>query len=280
MSVFATALEEMDRFGLDVWVPGSFKHYSEQVGETGLRTPQFISVDSIDRLSPLLRESMIMIFRLGSRAGSSSTHFGLARCRHDWNEYFLIDKDLCTSALPEVFLPAVSARRLFSFKLLPKLTETSAVNLAIGSGLLQYALELDDSLDYCVPATGQSTFTFDFKPRKDLSDVFSHEKGQVEIDALFMGRRRGREQLFLVEAKTGKPEGSLAKHKLCYPVAALRNSVPKYIQIVPVYMKSWSESDGRHFLITECQLISEGVISISELEPIRTYHGVLIGFND
>jgi len=143
---------------------------------------------------------------------------------------------------------------------------------------MQYAIGLDDSGDFCVPATGQSTFSFNFKPRSDLPDVWHHENGQVEIDALFVGRRSGREQLFLVEAKTGRPNGSLAKHKLCYPLFALRSFVPDYIEIVPLYLKSWSENDGRHFLVTECAFPAGGLTSISSMEPVRVFHGVLHGF--
>lgn len=52
-----------------------------------------------------------------------------------------------------------------------------------------------------------------------------HYKGQVEIDALFVGRRNRQETLFVIEAKTSNNFQSLAKHKLVYPVLALSSNV-------------------------------------------------------
>jgi hypothetical protein len=125
------------------------------------------------------------------------------------------------------------------------------VNLGLASGLLSEALRLDDKGGIVAPATGRSTFTFNVRPHSTLSDVvFRHESGQVEIDAIFVGRRDGQETLFVLEAKTGK-ESSLAKHKLVYPLRALGPSVPANLPIVPVYVRIRQSSDGFHYHVLE-----------------------------
>jgi hypothetical protein len=273
-----TCIERNGRSGLDTYGPIPFQAYIAQHHLPAARTWQYVSVDSLDRLSPDLREAMTMIFRLGSRSGVNGTHLGLAKCLNGWNDYFLDDRELIKQAAPDAYLPSASARRLFAFHLLPKLTETSLVNLAVGSGLLQYALRLSEGEEQVVPATGQSSFTFDIAPRLGMPIPWQHVQGQVEIDALFVGRRDEKECLFLVEAKSGSPTGTLAKHKLCYPLAALRGEVPEYIRIIPVYLKTWTENDGQHFLITECSSGDNIPIVITEFVPTRVHHLVLHGF--
>ena len=60
--------------------------------------------------------------------------------------------------------------------------------------------------------------------------MYRHNRGQVEIDSLFIGRRRGEDVLFLLEAK--QSDRSLAKHKLVYPALAVADKVPADIAIV------------------------------------------------
>lgn len=278
MAVFDCALRQMKREGACTFGPISFNRYLRDNGLAEKRTWQYVSVDSLDRLAPELRQAQTMVFRLGGRKGNSGTHFGLARCRDNWSDFFFQDNELLQQTEPEVYLPEVSVRTLFSFQLLPKLTETSLVNLAIGSGLLPYVLGLETGHGQLVPATGQSTFTFHIVPLPGLPTAWEHINGQVEIDALFFGRRAGRETLFLIEGKCGRPQSSIAKHKLAYPLAALRNSVPEYIDIVPVYVKTWGDSDGQHFLVVECACPKVTPVVIAELGAVAVWHLVLNGY--
>ncbi|WP_252371579.1 DUF6997 domain-containing protein [Pseudoalteromonas phenolica] len=112
------------------------------------------------------------------------------------------------------------------------------VNLACASGLLKEALSLDDEASIIVPATGQSTFTFRFKPICDEDTILEHINGQVEIDAVFVGKRNGKENLFVIEAKHSEKFDSLAKHKLLYPCLSLLEKLPASMPIVPVYLRS------------------------------------------
>jgi hypothetical protein len=201
------------------------------------------------------------------------------RRKSDWEDFFLLDEAVFGSVAPEVFLPPVQARELFAFQLLPTLTETSFVNLALASGLLAHALGIDRERSALVPATGQSTFSFDVRPRADVSAVWHHINGQVEIDALFVAERGGKPHLFVVEAKSSRDFDSLAKHKLVYPLLALATAVPSYLPLVPVYLRVMPSPDGLHFCVCECaQPVQTGQLpSIDSLRPHRVRRLVLAG---
>ena len=96
-----------------------------------------------------------MVFRLGQPKGSRTTHFALAKVVNDWSDYFLIDQAVFEAVDSQVFLPSASVRSLFAFQLLPTLTETSLINLALASELLPKALGIAPSKEQIIPATGQ-----------------------------------------------------------------------------------------------------------------------------
>jgi hypothetical protein len=276
--LFSPALAKMG--GTSVFGPVSFQGYLQANGLADKNTRQHISVDAVRCLAAELREARTMVFRLGSLAREKNTHFALARYVSDWGDYFLLDDELFAGSSPELFIPPVSMRQLFAFTLLPKFTETSLVNLAIASGLLSHALRLDDAVLPSAPATGQGTYSFTFSPHDELGVQWSHTKGQVEIDAAVIAKRRGAETLFVIEAKAGDGFDSLAKHKLLYPVLAMRTVVPSYVAVVPVYIRALRRPDGLHFHIAECSLTPspQGVFSVAGLKPEATSHFVLPGF--
>jgi hypothetical protein len=280
-NLFRPALAVMEAGHVPAFGPRSFQGYLAENGLAAQNTWQHISVDNLRRLAPELREANTMVFRLGSPEGEKHTHFGLARCVGGWADYFILDKEVFDTAKPELFIPPVSMRQLFAFTLLPKFTETSLVNLAIASGLLSHALGLDDATLPSAPATGQGTYSFSFSPHAELGVTWTHSKGQVEIDAAIIAKRRGEESLFVVEAKAGEGFDSLAKHKLLYPVLALRSGIPEYMPLVPVYIRVLRGADGLHFYLAECDLSPaiDGVVSLSTLRPKAVSHLVLMGFN-
>ena len=252
--MFEQAIEELERSGCRVGMPESFQHYVSRYNLSKERTAQYISVNQLSNLRPELVDAECMVFRLGSSPGENYTQFALAKYRKGWSDYFLLDSELFDASDAEVFLPSVSVRSLFAHQLLPKLTESSLVNLALASGLLPEVLGILPSNEQIIPATGQSTFTFGFRPRSDDATLLMHRNGQVEIDALFVGKRNERECLFVVEAKASKAMQSLAKHKLLYPLLALKNSVPTYMDVVPVYMRVIRKSDSIDFNVAECDI--------------------------
>lgn len=282
--IFNQLINEMEDQNLLFSEPKSFKQYQEQQGKKTGDTAKFISVQTIEKLAPELREKGYMVFRLGSKGKDQTTHFALAKLRdpNDWSEYFLIDLDIFTNIEPELFLPNVSIRQLFAFDLLSSLTENSLINLAISSGLLATALNIETSESLAAPASGQGTFTFEFRPSSHTEIIWKHEKGNVEIDALFVGKRENRETLFIIEAKTSDKFESLAKYKLVYPLLALEPKVPKMIPMVPVYLRAIKNPEKHQidFYIAECHPFdrSGGKVSIDSLEVVRKSHFILMGF--
>ena len=282
-SIFERLITELERQGSHYSEPQSFQEYS---GITD-KTASYISVQDIDDLKPDLRKASYMVFRLGSRPKNRTTHFGLAKLRQNdnWAEYFLIDHDIFKDTEPEIFLPNVSVRQLFAFNLLSQLTENSLINLAISSGLLASALGLESSESLAAPASGHSIFTFNFKVSPD-APIWEHIEGQVEIDALFVGKLNKKETLFVIEAKTSTEFKSLAKHKLVYPILGLRTVIPGSIPIIPVYIRAIKIKGKREikFYIAICNELNainnSGLIILNKLEVNYVKHFILIGYND
>src|SRR5262249_55487139 len=142
---------------------------------------------------------------------------------------FFIDDKIFDGLELRPFIPMVPYSTLYTFMLLPTFTETSVVNLALASGLLAYALGIDPQFVPSAPATGQGVFSFFVKPHSQLDATWNHQRGQVEIDALFVGRRLSKDTLFVIEAKCSDKFGSFAKHKLYYALAALRERLPENV---------------------------------------------------
>lgn len=253
-----------------VTFPQGFQKYLS-TNKLKANTAASISIDSIKKLPKILRDHNTMVLRLGSRLGDNQTYFSLVKS-HDVNNFFFNDQALFGQLQPELFLPNVSIRSLFAFQLLPKVTETSVVNLAIASGLMAEALNLKDDKTIVVPATGQSTFTFSFKPLANEGIVLEHINGQVEIDAVFVAKRDGKEHLFVIEAKHSNKFDSLAKHKLLYPSLSLLQKLPSSMPIVPVYLRSIKTEKGIDFYIAECPCIvnqQDELYSLDTLSPCK-----------
>ncbi|WP_286888028.1 hypothetical protein [Pseudoalteromonas sp. ESRF-bin5] len=268
--IFHNLLQEMKANEQKVSTPQSFQKYLS-TNKLKANTAASISIDSIKKLPKILRVHNTMVLRLGSRLGDNQTYFSLVKS-HDVNNFFFNDQALFGQLQPELFLPNVSIRSLFAFQLLPKVTETSVVNLAIASGLMAEALNLKDDKTIVVPATGQSTFTFNFKPLSNEDVVLEHINGQVEIDAVFVAKRDGKEHLFVIEAKHSNKFDSLAKHKLLYPSLSLLQKLPSSMPIVPVYLRSIKTEKGIDFYIAECPCIvnqQDELYSLDTLSPCK-----------
>lgn len=222
-------------------------------------TPSYISVDELGDLEKELRESGFMVFRLGQppQAGRG-TEFALVKTLDDWNDYFFRDEILFKDAKLETFHVRDGDSTVDLFRLLPELTESSLVNLGLGSGLIQKALGIEKLSHSSVPATGRCNPSFSFLPNAAITETLEHNSGQVEIDALFLGEREGEKCLFLMEAKNsknGKGLKSLAKHKLFYPLRAIEDLVP--YRIIPVYLRTVRVDKAIDFYIAECALGKE-----------------------
>lgn len=255
----------MRQAAADTFGPRTFVDYLKDHNLPKRTTASLISVDSISRLAPDLAKENVMVFRLGSHSARNCTSFALARCREGWGDFFLQDNQVFESVSITAFSSTAADLDLAAFKHLPRLTECSVVNLALASGVLGEALRLDDPRRAIVPATAQSTFTFDVKAYEDTSS-WNHRRGQVEIDSIFFAKRHGVELLFAVEAKQSDKLESLAKHKLVYPTIALRSVMPRLTtQIVPVYLRAIRNRNSWDLFICECSLPFNDSPAISSL---------------
>ncbi|ARS88600.1 hypothetical protein B1756_01720 [Natrarchaeobaculum aegyptiacum] len=270
--VFEPALADLSRSDRPLFGPVSFRDYVEGHDlEATPRTPRYISVDALADLAPELREAGVMVLRAGSALEGTGTAFVLVEGDDGADEFFLRDEVTFADLPVERFSSPVDDDQLVSFRSLPRLSETSLVNLALASGLLADALELDTTGALPPPATGRSTFTFPFRPHSALEEPITHRNGQVEIDTLFVDRRESKRTLFVLEAKTGD-RASLAKHKLVYPVLALAASVPPDVEIVPVYLRCRQRGERVIFDVAECTLEDprESLPGIDDLAVCRS----------
>lgn len=265
--LFKDILIEMQEQDISISEPQGFQSYAK-MNNVSANTATSISIDSLKKLPKVLKQSNAMVLRLGSRPNDNQTYFSLVKTINV-QDFFFDDESLFGKLKPELFLPNVSIRSLYAFQLLPKVTETSVVNLAIASGLMAEALNLEDNKTIVVPATGQSTFTFNFKPLANKSIVLQHINGQVEIDAVFVAKRDGKEHLFVVEAKHGDKFDSLAKHKLLYPSLSLLQKLPSSMPIVPVYLRSMKTDKGINFFVAECSRIVNQQDELYSLDMLR-----------
>jgi hypothetical protein len=270
--VFLPALREMEHMGSETFGPESFRDYQAKHGLTIKgNAPAYISVDQLRSLKVDLREAQTMVFRLGRAQAGAGTAFALSRLRNDWSDFFINDQRVFEESERKQFFSGMPAHQLLPFKLLPKLTETSLVNLAAAVGLLGKALNIDPETPASLPGTGRSTFSFAVTPHGTGSPIWEHRSGQVEVDAIFVGRRKNVETVFILEAKATSNPGTLAKHKLVYPYAALRPQIPSNMQVVPVYLRAWVDGPSIYFNVVECTppAAKDGASIISSLEPLE-----------
>jgi hypothetical protein len=207
-----------------------------------------------------------MVFRLGSMEGQRYTNFALVRIVEGWNDYFIFDSELFEGIDVEKIPTNWNSESIFPFATVPKLTETSHVNLALVSGVFEKALNLDSN-SVSIPATGRGSYSFSVRPHNKLSAIWRHESGQVEIDSIFLARRLGKKILFVVEAKSGDYPSSLPKYKLAYPLLSIATTVPEEYDIIPVYLRIQELDTSFRFYLTECSFPDPriGVSHINEL---------------
>lgn len=278
--MFLNAISDLKKAQLLISQPRSFLDYTAGMQLPNNRTAQYISINTFSDLSNELKNHGYMVLRLGSPPGSNHTHFSLVKVATDWNDFFFIDQSLFEREDRINFEPTVGTKSLLAFKIFPRLTESSLVNLALASGLFSKALNLDEINKQLIPATGQSTFTFDFRPLTNSNQILTHSNGQVEIDSLFIGKRHGKDCLFIVEAKSSNSFDSLAKHKLFYPLLAVSPQVPKNMEIIPVYLRIIRRNEFIEFNFAECEKPRNGdhFGALTELKVSKVKRYSLYGY--
>ncbi len=270
-NMFEHAIEKLESSGQLVSQPQSFKEYFEKNGLAVKGVAQHISINRFSDLKQELKDANCTVFRLGAHQHGNNTWFSIAKTVNGWNDYFLFDQDIWGSLRAEDFVSSIPQSNFMAYRLIPKLTETSLVNLAFASGLLHHALGLEKPDRQSIPATGKSTFSFKMKAHSSSETILDHIAGQVEIDAIFTARQNGRDCLFILEAKSGTKFDTLSKQKLVYPVLSLQKVVPREMEIIPIYLRTVARKKGKEFNIAECRfpLTENTTPAVNELEVIK-----------
>ncbi|MGZ9899848.1 DUF6997 domain-containing protein [Shewanella gaetbuli] len=264
-SIFKYAIELMESSKSLTSEPISFQKYVKDHCLKVKGTTPHISVQTFKDLGKELKDANCMVFRLGSSAGQISTSFSLAKTLSGWGDYFLFDSEIFESAETIVLDIDWSSDKFLPFKVIPKLTETSYVNLALVSEVIEKGLGFDKGLS-SIPATGHTSCTFDVKPHNELNTVWKHSQGQVEIDSVVVAVRNNKKYLLVIEAKCGTYPESLAKHKIVYPVLSLINDVPEDYTVLPVYLRIVESKFSLKYYIAECNPVEKvQPIAINEL---------------
>jgi hypothetical protein len=199
-----------------------------------------------------------MVLRLGSSPSTGpGTHFVVVRISGGSASFFLSDDELFRDVPIKNFLPDTPVQELFAFGLLNALTESSALQLGLLTGVLADALDLDPPRRPIVSVSGNGVYSFEFRIDPSYPVVLRHHRGQVEVDALFVARRDGRDTVFVLEAKMDRTR-SIAKHKLLYPVLGVLNQIPPELPVVPVYVRIHQTATGTIFSVAECSPLSSG----------------------
>ena len=274
--IFDQALSDLEKDTLAFWGPKSFQEYLSKNNLPKVNTAQYISVDSLERLNPSLRENDVMVLRLGASKGKG-TQFGLVKVIDRLKDFFLLDAELFGEMVGHTFLPTSSYYKLYPFHLIPSSSETSLVNFAFASGLIHHALGLDREYEVSTPATGSSAYTFKIRPHSELDREIIHNNGQVQVDAIFIGQKEGEQIIFVVEAKVSNKYESIAKHKLVYPMLGIAANVPLDMSISPIYMKVLHDKDGLHFFLVECTYPDprDRLAGIDELSVVNCHHLII-----
>jgi len=254
-NIFELAINELKKENIQFREPEMFQRYIKNNNLKAKGTASYISVQSFSDLNPELKENNLMVFRLGSRKGETGTYFSIVKIQNSWDDYFLFDESIFKNCSQITKTIDWSNEHYLSFNVIPKLTETSHVNLSLTAGILEESLYLDSN-SISIPATGRGNYSFNVKPHSSLDATWKHNAGQVEIDSVFAGKRNGKKYLIIVEAKSGKYPDSLAKHKLMYPILAISAQVPSDYEIMPVYIRAHETKESITFYISECDAIN------------------------
>ena len=199
--MFESLISSLEQSGYAVSTPQTFKGFlASQDLRTSKRTPEIISINGISDLQPELRENSYTILRLGIPDDAKTTQFSLVKLA-SLSDGFFLDQPIFDSAVIGNFIPETSLRSLYPYHLLPKLTESSLLNLALRSGILAEALNIDPGI--------KLEFALEGIPPIRLISIHCHiiyrcsaQSWTVEIDSMFVARRQGQECI-VIEAKIG-----------------------------------------------------------------------------
>jgi len=252
--------------------PREWQAYLQSRGvSTTRKSPEFLAPDDLTKLNSQLRDANCMIYRLGAAGGGSRTHFSVVSCP-SLEDQFISNQTILAASSDQLFLPTVPARELFSFGLVPNATENGLVNLALCAGILDDALGIEHRA--ALPARGNSQYSFRVFPTSEQQNlVLEHVAGQVEIDAVFLGKQYGADTIFVVEAKRLQGRRGIAKAKLGYSTSAVQSLLKFPLKVQTVYLLfDRPAPDAIRFVVAPCNWSTQFISDIAvDMTKVRSY---------
>lgn len=268
--LFSPLIEEAHSQGHSV--PREWQAYLQTRGiSTTRKSPEFLAPDDLTKLNSQLRDANCMIFRLGAAGGGSKTHFSVVSCM-SLDDQFIENKTVLAASSDQLFFPTVPARELFSFGLIPNATENGLVNLALCSGIMDEALCIEQRA--ALPARGNSLYSFRVCPSSEQQYLeLEHVTGQVEIDAVFLGKQSGVDTIFVVEAKRLQGRRGIAKAKLGYSTLAVQSLLKLPLRIQTVYLLfDRPAPETIRFIVAPCEWKTKFISDIAvDMMKVRSY---------
>ena len=239
--------------------------FTEYTGIKG-KTPHNLSIDhysTFAKIHPELNNEGMYLIRLGKGC------FSLIESESIIDDYFVDDVIFPENGTR--YVSSASQQDLFSFSIMPKLTENTLLSLGLATGVIQAGLGMDS--EEPIPSPSEANGTYQFKIVNPHNAAPFHHDGQVEIDTVVFGKMNGEYTLFIIEGKEGRPNTTLAKHKLAYPVMALASEgrIPEYVNIVPAYVRAWQDykDNSIHFCIAKFDMNCDPRTSPVDLTKVR-----------
>lgn len=266
-----------------IYGPRSFIGYLREHGmdPSQFRTATALAADTRSQLPTRLAEQDTMVLRLGRATDGPGTQFALVRVPDLLDDFFVDELAFRPDGRETVdYTPEGDDARALErevqemldlYRSLPTFSETGFVNLALSTGLVSRALDLDAERIGIAPATVASSFEFAFEPHLDRPTTLHHNDGQIEIDALVSTRRNGEHVLLVVEAQCGARQ-ELAKHRLAYPALAAESLSLDVDRILPVYLRARPAKEGVRYSIYECSEVGGKRPCLAGMEVVNDAH--------
>ena len=250
--------------------------FSEFTGIKG-KTADYISIDTYEKFERkhgyLISQSVFhgtpnppsyswYVLRLGQG------HFGMVECDDVKNEYFVHDNDLFPGN-GEEYISTAAVEDLFVFSLLDYQDEATMIRFGLATGIIQHGLGVD-SEEPVQSFAHKGSYKFHIM-NPHSKDPFLYD-GQGDMDTVFAGKIDSKNTLFVLEAKKGQPNSSLAKHKFVYPAIALASNkkIPNDYDIVPCYVRSWKDPKDNtiHYCIAKFNLPEDPRIGLVDISKV------------
>jgi len=243
-----------------IYGPRSFADYLREIGaDPNHHRSATLSVDTRSQLPDRLAEADAMVLQLGRAADAPGPRFALVHVPDRLDDFFLDERafppddretlDYTPDGEDAPALGRAARDVLDVHRSLPTYSERGFVHLALSTGLLSRALDLDAPADLA-PPTAASSFDFAFDPHPDRPTTLRYTGGHLELDAVVPARRNGERVLLAVAANCGG-RVELAKHAVGYPALAAATLSVGVDRVVPVSLRARPTRGGVRYSVYE-----------------------------